>query len=660
MSDAHEMSHQAELWSVRELMAKLEGDAAWTLAVAQRAFEWDTIRVSNLVDSILRGFPIGSLLVAEHRGPHYRLNDARRFRDLVSDDGETTQLLDGQQRCRAILATFQGEGLNHPKTGRHQHLWINLTAPNPRFQEFSREHGALCLLRWLDEDLDPNDLSDVQRRAEGMTARGGEPKAGWIRFHVLVDKVEKNARPRTLGTLAKADFSEPEIQKYIQGLKAQVARALSRANIPIHRLSPPQRGAEVADLHQVFVRLNVGGKPLSAPDEFFAGAKRYWPQAEAGIRPLLAILSPLGRRGAITLLARAANRTLGKSRPRDPYPLQLEVLAKSSVGKRRNPLVTQMQHLAESDGSERLATALQWVSDVCFKHLNCGLHGIGDAAWMSAVAWAFAWSRKRPLPSVDDSTYTKPLLGFVFWTSLLGSQTYGRARFGRLSFHHCWSQGEAGKPVPYGQRFFDRVCFDYDHIQSVLASTTELNGKTSHEDRAHIQTMMRRNRWLFLGPFQRVGTGRGWTVSSRKQPGIEWEHIVPFDKARGLFKRSRKYIRKYTHHIGAIGNFAAIDGRSNRVFNDSSIARKLGWNQETEDKTYGDFNFVRTQVNLSKPELELLKIIDHELEEGRDKEVAGEAFLRFVSSRGQRIWRTVCGVVGGPPVPTVYEDTVSR
>ena len=154
--------------------------------------------------------------------------------------------------------------------------------------------------------------------------------------------------------------------------------------------------------------------------------------------------------------------------------------------------------------------------------------------------------------------------------------------------------------------------------------------------------------------------GRGWSVSQRRQPGLEWEHIVPFEKARTLFKRSRSYIRKYTHQIGAIGTFVAIDSRSNRVFNDCSIARKVGWDAASKDKTYADYDFVRTHIKLTPAEIELLKVVDHELEAGRNKEVAGEAFLKFVTMRGRRIWRRVCAVVGPPPRPHATDERVRR
>jgi len=521
------MTHSADLWSIEELISQLHGDEAWTLAVAQRAFEWDSLRVTNLVDSILRGFPIGSLLVAKHDGPNYEINAEGKFRDLNTTPGERTQILDGQQRCKAILATFDGQGLRNPKTGRTQFLWVNVLAPNPRYQAFSREHGTVWLMRWLDRDLHPNALTPTQRRAEKMNLRGGEPETGWIRFDTLVKR--QRAYPRTIAKAASASLEQADVAQCILNLRDQVARAWTRQNIPVHRLQPPQEGAAIAELHQVFVRLNVGGKPLSAADEFFAGAKRYWPEAEAGIRPLVDILSPMNRQGSIVLLARIAAHTMN---PRlNAYPLRLEVLARTSEGERRNSLVQQMQKLATDDGPHSLRVAVQWLSDFCFHHLACGIHGIGDAPWMAGVAWAYAWLCKNgSLPSVDDPTHARPLCRFLFWTSVLQSHTYGRSGFARQAFNRCWNGGERAMPVPMDESGFSERCFGYGHIQEALPSIGSLSSSTSEADRRKIYALMRRNRWLFLGPFQGVGRGRQWGPESRKQPGMEWEHIVPFNK----------------------------------------------------------------------------------------------------------------------------------
>lgn len=60
----------------------------------QRGLVWDPIQVELLWDSILRGFPIGSMLVLHHEG-----------------SSSSDEILDGQQRANAIINGFDIKGL---------------------------------------------------------------------------------------------------------------------------------------------------------------------------------------------------------------------------------------------------------------------------------------------------------------------------------------------------------------------------------------------------------------------------------------------------------------------------------------------------------------------------------------------------------------------
>ena len=66
------MTKETRLYSIGELINQLTSDYVWKLSIAQRAFEWNKIRVTNLVDSLLRGFPIGNLLLVKSKRPYYR------------------------------------------------------------------------------------------------------------------------------------------------------------------------------------------------------------------------------------------------------------------------------------------------------------------------------------------------------------------------------------------------------------------------------------------------------------------------------------------------------------------------------------------------------------------------------------------------------------
>lgn len=75
----------------------------------QRRFVWDQSDIIALLDSMLRGFPIGSLLFWEKWGQHAA--SARSFIGTNPPKPDSPLVLDGQQRIGALLvATQTGSG----------------------------------------------------------------------------------------------------------------------------------------------------------------------------------------------------------------------------------------------------------------------------------------------------------------------------------------------------------------------------------------------------------------------------------------------------------------------------------------------------------------------------------------------------------------------
>jgi hypothetical protein len=79
----------------------------WDLALVQRDRVWDHVRVARLLDSLLVGYPIGSILLCRLRGRTNGTTPAldrnHRVRDIPFS---TWQLIDGQQRLSALSALF--------------------------------------------------------------------------------------------------------------------------------------------------------------------------------------------------------------------------------------------------------------------------------------------------------------------------------------------------------------------------------------------------------------------------------------------------------------------------------------------------------------------------------------------------------------------------
>src|SRR5213596_3686904 len=92
--------------SVRELIDKAHaGDL--TLPEMQRRYVWPATRVRDLLDSLYRGYPSGTILVWE-------TDQEAPTRDLAVEQQKpafVTQklLLDGQQRLTSLAAVMNGE-----------------------------------------------------------------------------------------------------------------------------------------------------------------------------------------------------------------------------------------------------------------------------------------------------------------------------------------------------------------------------------------------------------------------------------------------------------------------------------------------------------------------------------------------------------------------
>ena len=104
---------------------KKGGDVRVELPALQRGAVWRPHQTELLWDSLLRGFPIGSLLLA----PYHSSRGRRKARNQVDSDEEPTfHLLDGQQRWDSITIGFLDIWRGNAEKFQSV-LWIDLDPP---------------------------------------------------------------------------------------------------------------------------------------------------------------------------------------------------------------------------------------------------------------------------------------------------------------------------------------------------------------------------------------------------------------------------------------------------------------------------------------------------------------------------------------------------
>ena len=98
----------------------------------QRDFVWSLDKTANLLDSILKGYPIGTFILWETK---QRLNDIKNIGNLelkpVPDDIKIQYVLDGQQRITSLYAAYLGakiQKVGEKKITDYSQIYVNLDA----------------------------------------------------------------------------------------------------------------------------------------------------------------------------------------------------------------------------------------------------------------------------------------------------------------------------------------------------------------------------------------------------------------------------------------------------------------------------------------------------------------------------------------------------
>jgi hypothetical protein len=248
----------------------------------QRPFVWGEDQVRRLLDSLLRGYPIQTLLL-------WRTRDeikARRFMDVVQNDvdlhslydphaseagNERLFVLDGQQRLQALKTLFDGGVMSD--RGDRLDAWIDLTSG--------------------DEQNDEGFWYDIRFSS-------ASPGPTWYRIANL-----RSIHKQTSGT-ALGRLESRRIESHLEGNQEDKDPALDRvqenASALVRILKDDgvfwydELDGVVNDFHyervlEIFVRVNNGGTRLEPGDLMFAAMKGLSNEIEQEVEEIAAQLS---------------------------------------------------------------------------------------------------------------------------------------------------------------------------------------------------------------------------------------------------------------------------------------------------------------------------------------------------------------------------------
>lgn len=236
----------------------------------QRGYKWDDERIRQLLITILRGHPLGVVMMLETGNAKVRFKP-RSIEGVALPTGTEPDklLLDGQQRLTSLTQALTGEGVVHTKDARGKLLerryFVNMEialADSNRMDEAVRSLPADGVIRKnFDRDV-VLDLStaELQRRH------------GYFPLNLLFSG-------HAMGWLFGCEDKDLALR-----FNDRIISSISSYNIPAIELDSETDKAAVAT---VFEKVNIGGLPLNVFElltAVFAGDAEYYEKTGSDFR----------------------------------------------------------------------------------------------------------------------------------------------------------------------------------------------------------------------------------------------------------------------------------------------------------------------------------------------------------------------------------------
>lgn len=258
--------------TVANLIAMIK-DGDLRLPEMQRRYVWPATRVRDLLDSLYRGYPSGTILVWE-------TDREMPSRDLDIEQGPSPfkghkLLLDGQQRLTSLSAVVRGQpvevrgrkraidvlfNLDHPEGPPIEVMEVDEAPEDPNDTDLDATEGA--------DEQGPSLNERLKLRAFVVANKALSSDRHWVRVSDIFDS-EKTDAQLLRGLITSLD--DPLFDKYSK--RIQAVRRIRDYPYVMHVLDKDLSYEEVAE---IFVRVNSLGTKLRSSDLALAQITSRW------------------------------------------------------------------------------------------------------------------------------------------------------------------------------------------------------------------------------------------------------------------------------------------------------------------------------------------------------------------------------------------------
>lgn len=246
----------------------------------QRHYVWRATRVRDLLDSLYRGYPSGSILMWETDEP-VPTRDFAIAQETTAFAGRKL-LLDGQQRLTSLTAVLGGELVQVRGRKRPIDILFNLDHPDgpptDDTEVTSDEDSPVAADDELGDDADAAEDADdneqglqekLNRRTFVVASKTLASLPNWVSV-TQVFSTEGDAQ--LLKKAGITSFDDPRFQRYSDRLKK--LRAIKDYTYVVHVL---ERSMSYEEVTEIFVRVNSLGAKLKSSDLALAQMTSRWP-----------------------------------------------------------------------------------------------------------------------------------------------------------------------------------------------------------------------------------------------------------------------------------------------------------------------------------------------------------------------------------------------
>ena len=280
-------AHSGDAMSIYQLVNEISSGEI-VLPAIQRDFVWSSDRVELLFDSLLRGYPVGIVLLWETYTPmqyrrfvaDYQKESINTF-DENKGKGRLRLVLDGQQRLSSIYVALKG-------TYEGKRLYYDVLSGHDRDDHSEVKYGFRFLSNSEADQLNESHA----KRATLPDTHDAEGMSHWLRLSDItgidppsLTRLRKGLKER-LGLSAETETRlEINLNAAIYAL-ASNGELLKTQTIDSNLPAEDHKRKSAFDILEIFVRINTQGMPLRRSDLIVSMLRLYWPEAST-VLPVL-------------------------------------------------------------------------------------------------------------------------------------------------------------------------------------------------------------------------------------------------------------------------------------------------------------------------------------------------------------------------------------